>query len=310
VAPSTQAHKPGRVSRKWWVIAVIAVFILYSWSIASYANSDTDRVQSSPGQVTNGINFGLEPISLDQNEGQITLRTEWVPEGDFVANGLWSKSVRVTMPYVVDDSATVDIAEGTPAAGVQDYSFVFEGNSAQYPFDQYVFGSDGEPESDAPSTASSAEPLPLMIVQEIDAAGRPTNAQIPLGVYLGDGLQGWSKTWQISGDNNELSVLLIAQHSGSVVAFVLVVLMLMAIVALLAVLVARTVVTKRRSNGFEAAGWMTVLIFALIPLRTTLPDSPPIGAWVDIVVFYWVIVAILVSMAVVAADWVKTRNPG
>jgi len=46
---------------------------------------------------------------------------------------------------------------------------------------------------------------------------------------------------------------------------------------------------------------MTGLLFALIPLRGFFPGSPPLGSWMDILVFFWVELILMLSVSAVAA---------
>ena len=33
----------------------------------------------------------------------------------------------------------------------------------------------------------------------------------------------------------------------------------------------------------------------MVPLRINLPGAPPIGVWMDVLVFYWVVMALMVA---------------
>lgn len=44
---------------------------------------------------------------------------------------------------------------------------------------------------------------------------------------------------------------------------------------------------------------MTALLFALIPLRGFLPGDPPLGSWIDVLVFFWVELILMLSVAAV-----------
>jgi hypothetical protein len=57
------------------------------------------------------------------------------------------------------------------------------------------------------------------------------------------------------------------------------------------------------------AGWFAALLFALVPLRTNMPGAPPIGAWLDVAIFYWVELALLIAMAVFIGSWLRYRKP-
>ena len=55
--------------------------------------------------------------------------------------------------------------------------------------------------------------------------------------------------------------------------------------------------------------WYAAMLFAVMPLRNALPDSPPFGAWIDVTVVLWVIVALVISMALYISCWWRHLKP-
>jgi hypothetical protein len=55
--------------------------------------------------------------------------------------------------------------------------------------------------------------------------------------------------------------------------------------------------------------WYAAMLFAVVPLRNALPDSPPIGWWVDVTVVLWVIVALGISMLIYIYCWWRDMRP-
>jgi hypothetical protein len=56
-------------------------------------------------------------------------------------------------------------------------------------------------------------------------------------------------------------------------------------------------------------GWTASLLFALPLLRTYLPNSPPVGAAIDVYLYLWVIVAAVAASVIVVLAWVtQTRR--
>jgi hypothetical protein len=50
----------------------------------------------------------------------------------------------------------------------------------------------------------------------------------------------------------------------------------------------------------SVAPWLTALLFAQLPFRGLLPGDPPIGSWIDILVFLWVDGTIMICVALAA----------
>jgi hypothetical protein len=83
------------------------------------------------------------------------------------------------------------------------------------------------------------------------------------------------------------------------------VLILMVILAGLSIIASRDVQTGKRPNAFGMAAWLTGLIFAMPALRALLPGAPPLGSWIDILVFFWVEIATMISLATFVLFWVR-----
>ena len=51
--------------------------------------------------------------------------------------------------------------------------------------------------------------------------------------------------------------------------------------------------------------WTAALLFALPALRTFMPNSPPIGAAIDIYVYLWVMAGAIAAAVVMIVSWVR-----
>jgi hypothetical protein len=76
-------------------------------------------------------------------------------------------------------------------------------------------------------------------------------------------------------------------------------LLLMVVLAVIAILVTGAETRGRMKLELAVASWMTALLFALIPLRGFFPGSPPLGSWMDVLVFFWVELVLMLSVAIV-----------
>ncbi|BBY77694.1 DUF4436 domain-containing protein [Mycolicibacterium parafortuitum] len=55
--------------------------------------------------------------------------------------------------------------------------------------------------------------------------------------------------------------------------------------------------------------WYAAMLFAVVPLRNILPGAPPTGAWIDVAVILWVLLALSAAMVVfLVAWWRQTRE--
>ncbi|HWC37055.1 MAG TPA: DUF4436 family protein [Acidimicrobiales bacterium] len=51
--------------------------------------------------------------------------------------------------------------------------------------------------------------------------------------------------------------------------------------------------------------WLAALLFAIVPLRNAMPTSPPIGAEVDVIVFFWAVTVITVALLSILITWFR-----
>ena len=51
--------------------------------------------------------------------------------------------------------------------------------------------------------------------------------------------------------------------------------------------------------------WTAALLFALPALRTFMPNSPPIGAAIDIYVYLWVMAGAIAAAVIMIVSWVR-----
>ncbi len=80
-------------------------------------------------------------------------------------------------------------------------------------------------------------------------------------------------------------------------------------IAGLALFVAIQTVRDRRKFQPPMTTWYAAMLFAVVPLRNALPGLPPFGAWIDVTIVLWVIVALVVAMLIYIACWWRHLRP-
>ena len=81
------------------------------------------------------------------------------------------------------------------------------------------------------------------------------------------------------------------------------------LIGIYAASVAIAVGSRRRRIEPALLGWGAALIFALPALRGAMPGVPPVGAWIDILVFLWAMLVAIVSYLIVVSTWVRSSPP-
>jgi hypothetical protein len=98
-------------------------------------------------------------------------------------------------------------------------------------------------------------------------------------------------------------------RSSSTVAFGVVILGVLIALAGVALFVAVQTARDRRKFQPPMTTWYAAMLFAVMPLRNALPDSPPFGSWIDVTIVLWVVVVLVISMVVYVSCWWRHLRP-
>ena len=80
-------------------------------------------------------------------------------------------------------------------------------------------------------------------------------------------------------------------------------------IAGLGLFVAVQTLRDRRKFQPPMTTWYAAMLFAVVPLRNALPGLPPFGAWIDVTIVLWVIVALVIAMLLYIACWWRHLRP-
>jgi hypothetical protein len=150
------------------------------------------------------------------------------------------------------------------------------GTVQQYPFDTYAIdedfsvagGRDGEGVLDLDTSASTYFRVPGWAFGSIASEGHQLNGSIA--------------------------------RAGSTKAIAILLLTLMVGLAIIAIAAVNSATRGRMPLELSIASWLTAMLFALIPIRGFFPGGPPLGSWMDILVFFWVEMILMVCVGLVA----------
>ena len=76
----------------------------------------------------------------------------------------------------------------------------------------------------------------------------------------------------------------------------------------LAIALAWSVAVGRKEANFGEATWLAATIFSVISVRTFMPGSPPIGAYLDALFIIPAILALFLSMTLLVVFWLARRT--
>jgi hypothetical protein len=260
-------------------IAVSAILVAaYVFGILAYRAGLTQEFpQQQP--PAGGVSVVIVPESVAPQSQEMTARVLLFPAADLVdAAGLLTREVEVRIQPAISGQALVFPAGEAPAP--QEIVLPASGVVQQYPFDGYAVSADVH----ALSVLADAEDI------------------LPTATTVFFRVPGWSDqettTSTQPGGGSTLSSRLVRDGSTKSIAVLL--LLLMVALATIAILVTGSATRGRMKLELSVASWMTALLFALLPIRGFFPGGPPLGSWMDVLVFFWVELILMISVAAVA----------
>jgi hypothetical protein len=165
-------------------------------------------------------------------------------------------------------------------------SGALDGDIADWPFDRYHTG-----------------PISIEVFSGADQIPQPVT------ITLVDRLLGWKIEVNHVGVGERSPYQLNLYRSPSTVAFGVVILGVFIALAGLAFFVAIQTVRGLRRFQPPMTTWYAAMLFAIMPLRTALPDAPPSGCWIDVTIVLWVIVVLVISMVLYIYCWWRHLKP-
>ncbi|WP_431235391.1 DUF4436 domain-containing protein [Mycolicibacterium psychrotolerans] len=133
---------------------------------------------------------------------------------------------------------------------------------------------------------------------------------IPAKVQIAGALQGWDLSSEqvapspnAKGDGDATQVTF--SRALGPLAFDLGIVIVLLTLPTIAIFTSVLVITRRKQFQMPFATWYAAMLFAIVPLRNILPGAPPPGAWIDMALVLWVIVALVAAMVMVVISWFK-----
>lgn len=272
-----------------WGIGVIAAFVAaYVGLVALYALTGMGPPHPvTEGQsAADGTTVTLDVEGIQPYRSALTANLTVSPGSallDQSGNLKEDLSVAVT-------SATTPTKRSWPKGtqpGVFPVSLNVNGDVSDWPFDSYRTG-------------------PISVDLFRGAAQTPERAS----VTFVDRLPGWQIEVPGGKSGDDLVPYRVqVQRSPSTAAMAVALLGVLVTIAGVALFVSVQTVRDRRKFQPPMTTWFAAMLFAVIPLRNALPDSPPFGAWVDVTVVLWVIVVLVLSMTLYVSCWWRHTAP-
>lgn len=290
--------QPRPLSKRGWAYAAIAIAIIgVAMALIGFRYQNEGNLTIMGGLARpagDGVVTVAQPVTMNAANNTVTVRLTFQPNGMDLADpetGTLTKSVRVSVA-TSDGVKEFFYPKGSHMGSAQ-VDLGTDGDVAGYPFDQY--------------NANFA-----VIAEEVakDSSGAwNVLANIPVGLDASGKLSGWDIT-------ADLPTTMSADGAGAIALdrafttqlFAIIILVMMVLISLTVLWISLLVVSGRRKMEVALLGWFGAVLFALPLLRNSLPGAPPIGAYVDVLVFCWVLIGAMSAMLLAAVAWVRTRR--
>lgn len=164
--------------------------------------------------------------------------------------------------------------------GVFPVPLTLSGHVERWPFDRYHSG-----------------PIEVQLFRGSDTANPPELVRV---TFI-DHLSGF-KVYASKAAGQDVYRLTV-QRAQSTAVFGVVICGVLIAIAALGLVVAIQTLRNRRKFQPPMTTWYAAMLFAVVPLRNALPGSPPFGAWIDVTVVLWVIVALVLAMLLYIVCW-------
>ena len=106
-------------------------------------------------------------------------------------------------------------------------------------------------------------------------------------------------------DKQQVALTYVFSRSLTVIFLALMAMTSLSLVVWSAVSVAMHVALNGRKVEFSMLIWMAALLFVIPAVRNSLPGSPPLGAFVDIALFFWLHILGVGALLTVVSKWKK-----
>jgi len=271
------------------IAAVVLIVGAYIATITLYANTGLGRpvalVQGKP--ASDGTTVIVAVTEVHATRGEL-VATVTVDPGDALLDPV-THALTQDLSVTIDAGATPTLRTWTKGStpGAIPVTVDVVGESSDYPFDQYSSG-------------------PIAVETAVGDSRAPTR----VSPWFLDETPGWTVAVQPVADDAASAVYRVdLRRAVSTAAIVTIVFAALVTIAVLGVVVSVQTARDKRKFQPPMTTWFAAMLFAVIPLRNALPDAPPIGAWVDVAVVLWVIVALVGSMALYIVSWWRHLNP-
>ncbi|KUI40553.1 hypothetical protein AU198_12435 [Mycobacterium sp. GA-1199] len=283
--PSAPSGTPRR-RRVTVVTTVVAVIAVYIGSLVGYALLEPEHrhFQFSEPSVTGDtvVIIRLREMNAVQNRFVVDVLLHPGP-------GLQTGATDDVTIRLSSWTSSGELIYVHPALSANDTTtqLVAVGDPDDWPFDRFT--------------------TDIIGVQAFSGDG-PEQRPIAAGIVVAGQINGWDVHTEQGTADGVSTVRFTMERTRGALAFDVGVLLVLLALPAAALFVAIETVLGRRKFLPPLTTWFAAMLFAVVPLRNLLPGAPPAGAWIDLAVVLWVLIALAAAMVLYVVAWWRQKD--
>ncbi len=289
--PTLGALRPSKVQ-----VAALALLTLLTFGpiVALVVALNTDRnpsrqlVTEPPAAEESRV--AVSATAVNPTAGELVTRVVVQPQADLLTDGRLARELTLRVNDVRGETTHV-FPDGQVPTPVEVRLALVGGAVTQYPFDSYdavlaAFVTADDPYSGTAESLSFTLDVTTTVTDWDLSASLPGSESAPFA-----------------------TVELALARTGTTTAYAVWMMVLMWGLAATGVLIAWAVVIWQVELPLWVFGYFVGVLFALPPLRDSLPGRPPPGTVFDFVSFYWSVGIVGVTLIVLLTVWIRRSRP-
>lgn len=293
--------KEGKIRTIVIILFCLVLFsFLYSYVLVSYTNEDSNDMFEIFDQTISSSKAYVEIIlyvkGVDTKTGEINTLLYFEPHGDITKSDLYElKEPLILEIWGNTGQSQFDMPAEKAMNSLETTINIYENRPKDYPFDKH--------RAEAWFQIRRAGPSSV-----IDDVKSYSASIIPIKLKFDETFSGYNiaATQRPDSDPDYTVLDIELSRSWIVVSFSIFIMVIKWLLAIGALMVVFSVLRGRKVE-LGMFSWLAALLFALPPMRNSMPDVPPIGTLSDFIAFFWVEGIIAISLATLVFIWVIRR---
>jgi len=269
-------------------IAVVVFAIVWIISMGSFAKTPTNDSTSAP-PPPNGVVATLQLDDFAARDDKLSVILRLKATGNLIDTRDALVSEMSISAYGADGIKEFVYEKGRSISS-QPLELVAEGHVSDYPSD--VYNGNVTIYAEQLFRGPTGE-----IVKSVD---------VPVSLGTASSVGGWNTTINApTAPSTDAAATIHLERTTFTKIFSWFLIAMIAVLPLFTVVISILFLTNRRLVEVDHLGWFVALLLALPFLRSILPGDPPIGARIDVAVFFWCLAAAIVATAIGIVAWYR-----